>query len=62
MTKKIDDSKIIGFIRIALVKTDNPGAPDLMYEFKNMQPYSIPTILRKIAFDIEQRILKKGSV
>lgn len=56
----IPKDKVLGFITIAFVKQNpNPIAPAaLRYEFQNIPQMSLPTLLRKVANDIERDILR----
>jgi len=61
---QIPKDKVVGFITIAFVKQNpDPNAPPtLRYEFQNLPQFSIPTLLRKVAKDIEDSIMRTGVV
>ena len=60
----IPKDKVVGFITIAFVKQNpNPNVPPVLrYEFQNLPQFSIPVLLRKVAKDIEDSIMRTGVV
>lgn len=61
---EIPKEQVVSFITIAFVKQNpNPNSsPQLRYEFQNMSPMALPTLLRKVAKDIEDGILRASGV
>jgi len=55
---QIPKEKVEGFVTIAFVKANpNPNAPPVIrYEFQNIAQLSLPTLLRKVANDIEREL------
>lgn len=57
---KIPREEVAGFITIAYVKggdNPNPNRARLRYEHQNIPTFALPTLLRKVANDIEKEIL-----
>lgn len=57
---KIPREEVAGFITIAYVKggdNPNPNRARLRYEHQNIPTLALPTLLRKVANDIEKEIL-----
>jgi len=52
--------KVQGYIKIALIPTKNPNRPLIMYEYKDIDSYKLPTLLRQVAKQIEDEIIRGG--
>lgn len=54
----VDPEKMIGGVLIALIKTPPGGEPEWVYKIDGINELMVPTLLRKIANDVEKRIIK----
>jgi len=59
---EIPKEQVMGFITVAFVKQNPTGSPVIRYEFQNLSQLSLPTLLRKVAKDIEDEILRTPRV
>jgi hypothetical protein len=57
---EIPKEKVVGFITIAFVKQnpDSTTPPQLKYEAQNIPALALPTLLRKVAKNIEDKLMK----
>lgn len=59
---KVAKEQVIGFITIALVRGNPTGKVSIRYEYKDINTFSLPTLLKKVAKDIEDGILRGTGV
>lgn len=55
---KFVKEQVVGFITIALVRGNPTGKVSIRYEYKNINSFTLPTLLKKVAKDIEDDILR----